>query len=213
MERNRGHQSELIKKISRYRIMAQLLLALAVTGCSSTPPIKLTDRDSGAPVGVISGAEGPLQPPPGSQEGGTPPPRESTAWVRFEPDGRILFNLQGFRNGACNPPDEIPQDLAEAIITHFGAERLGAEAAVVAWSENGRFDPQAAPTNTDGSGDYGYMQINSVHFPKLQARLGISDMRDLFNADLNLAAARIVYDDNGGSWNPWYGPKRVNCEV
>jgi hypothetical protein len=160
------------------------------------------------PALVALALAGCASPPAYSEEIGV-----STAWVTFNQDGTIRFNLEGFRNEQCQAPDDIPQDLAHAIVKHFGTHRIAAEAAVVAWSENGKFDPFASPVNTDGSVDTGFMQISSQHLPLLQRELGIHSMEDLYDPDLNLAAARLIFDQAGGSWEPWFGPENQGCDV
>jgi hypothetical protein len=161
-----------------------------------------------APALVALALAGCASPPTYTEEIGV-----STAWVTFNQDGTIRFNLQGFRNERCNPPDDIPQEVARAIVKHFGTHRIAAEAAVVAWSENGSFDPTASPVNSDGSVDIGNMQISSQHFAFLQAELGITSMEDLMDPDLNLAAARLLFDRAGGSWEDWFGPENRGCDV
>lgn len=141
---------------------------------------------------------------------GLPP---SSTFVRIE-NGNIWFDTSAYWNATCQPPGDIPQDLARAIVTHFGTGIEAVQAAVVAWSENGRFDPNAMNVNTGGSRDVGYMQINfDIHQQMLHDQFGVTAPERLSDANINVAAARIIYDKAGGKWTPWYSPTRVNCTV
>lgn len=146
----------------------------------------------------------------GNSNEGLPP---SSSFVRIE-NGHIWFDTSMYWNATCQPPGDIPQDLAQAIVTHFGTGIEAVQAAVVAWSENGRFDPNAINVNSEGSRDVGYMQINfDIHQQMLHDQFGITVPEQLADANLNVGAARIIYDKAGGKWSPWYGPTRVNCPV
>lgn len=87
-------------------------------------------------------------------------------------DVPMSAELQQFAAGECaaaNPPVELETVLA--IIEH----------------ESG-FDPAVIGYNTDGSTDYGLMQINSSALPLLQKELGIQSMEELLEPQTNLQA-------------------------
>lgn len=50
--------------------------------------------------------------------------------------------------------------------------------------------------NSDGTTDYGLMQINSIH----SSLLASGDWRD---PNANARMAYVLWKDNGGSWRPW----------
>ncbi len=144
-----------------------------------------------------------------------PPALESDTYsgthVRVE-NGIVFIDTSPFWNDTCQPPQQLPQDLARAIVKYFGTGIESAEAATVAWSENTIFD-QYAVNNNGQTQDYGYFQINSANFPGLAAKLGLSSIDELFDVENNVASARILYDESGGDWYPWFGPGRVQCLV
>jgi hypothetical protein len=50
-----------------------------------------------------------------------------------------------------------------------------------------------------------------IHQQMLREELGVTEPAHLFRTEINVAAARIIFDRAGGTWAPWYGPPRVNC--
>ena len=53
-------------------------------------------------------------------------------------------------------------------------------------------------------GNYGGMQINAVHVEKLYAVTGSRDLTLLFDPEVNVAVAYLVWRDSGGrTWLPW----------
>ncbi len=210
-------------------------VGLVLAACGAPPPPRYNPLEGDArpqsPSGIgggLSGGTSEWQPlgdsPPASGSAaeqpaapahsneGLPP---SSSLVRIE-NGTIWFDTSMYWNATCQPPGDIPQDLARAIVTHFGTGVEAVQAAVVAWSENGRFDPNAMNVNAGGSRDVGYMQINfDIHQQMLHDQFGVTDPEQLFDANTNVAAARIIFDDANGKWTPWYGPTRedIKCNV
>jgi len=87
-------------------------------------------------------------------------------------------------------------DLARtaAAAAGFPADQLDM-AVAIAGAESG-YSPTATNHNTNGSTDYGFWQINSVH----AALLNDHNWRDPAQ---NAAMALAVWTAAGGSWNPW----------
>lgn len=91
-------------------------------------------------------------------------------------DVPMSAELQRFAAGECaaaDPPVELATVLA--IIEH----------------ESG-FHPDVIGHNTDGSSDYGLMQINSSALPMLQETLGIQSMDELLEPHTNLQAGILI---------------------
>jgi hypothetical protein len=180
---------------------------------TDVPPYTAAPENSGLTGQALPVPDNFVEPTPDTEVSGhAESPPISGTHVR-EVNRIIYIDVSELREGECQPPDEIPQDLARAIVKHFGTGIEAAEAATVAWSENGGFDPHASPTNKDGSRDLGYFQINSANFPSVAAELGLSNIEQLYEADNNVAAARIIYGWGDNSWRHWYGPNRVGCAV
>ena len=122
----------------------------------------------------------------------TPPPvrapvayqteKHSTPALLYAPpvfaplDVPMSAELQRFAASACaaaEPPVELETVLA--IIEH----------------ESG-FDPGIIGCNTNGTRDYGLMQINSSALPLLQKELGIQYMDELLKPEANLQAGILI---------------------
>lgn len=208
------------------------MLFLSACGAPRAPRAPynpLGGSDSDTPGGGSTGLTGntsewnPLgEKPPASGSNGEQPAGASNPVEGLPPasslvhidNGTIWFDTSMYWNATCQPPGDIPQDLARAIVTHFGTGIEAVQAAVVAWTENGRFDPNLINVNTGGSRDVGYMQINfDIHHQMLHDQFGVTVPEQLSDAHINVAAARVIYDRAGGKWSPWYGPGRVNCSV
>lgn len=71
----------------------------------------------------------------------------------------------------------------------------------IIWNES-RFQADATGYNTNGTKDYGLMQLNDVTFDFLSERIGIESMEDLYDAKTNILAGITIlkyhkdYTDN-----------------
>jgi hypothetical protein len=45
-----------------------------------------------------------------------------------------------------------------------------------------------------------------IHQQMLREELGVTEPAHFFETEINVAAARIIFDRAGGTWAPWYGP-------
>jgi len=88
-------------------------------------------------------------------------------------------------------PSQIAACLSAA---GFPASEIPTGVAVALAESGGRTDE--THVNSDGTTDYGLMQINSIHGSLLSS----GDWRDP-NANARMAYA--LWKDNGGSWRPW----------
>jgi hypothetical protein len=134
----------------------------------------------------------------------------------------MYFNYDKYRKSGSYVPPQPPPELAKQIVDTFPNEAT--QAALVASTENGRFDPNAYNYNGNatgrfkGSGDYGVMQINNVTMqdylrshPKEMARIGISTPEDLKNPKKALEFSKLISQVQG--WGAWYGPKNKGFEI
>ena len=112
---------------------------------------------------------------------------------------------------------KMPDEIAEQVKETFGKE--AGRAAIVAGTENGRYDPTATNDNGGGRGvDLGIFQINSNTFNDFMRRkgkqfhaIGVDSFEDLQDPVKNIKAAKIIYDEQG--WNAWYGPRNRGYNV
>lgn len=107
-------------------------------------------------------------------------------------------------------PSEPPPEISSVIDSVFGNKAPIAK--IVAFSENGRYNPTATNTNTDGSVDVGIFQINSNTFadyvrrmPQVLESLGINSFDDMKDPKKNAQMAALIHKYQG--WNAWYGPR------
>lgn len=70
-------------------------------------------------------------------------------------------------------------------------------------------NPEATNTNSDGSVDYGLMQINDIHAPEIKKKFGYN-MKDLLDPDKNLEVAAWIWRKYG--WQPWIGARNINLK-
>lgn len=128
-------------------------------------------------------------------------------------------------NLPLTPPN---QKLTDLFFKNFPDEAT--PAAAVTYGENRSYNPRATNINTNGSTDYGLMQINSKTFDDLLRRrpnqmkaIGINkgDPYDvLFDPDINMKVAGLIREDeranqraygkdNIQDWGQWYGWKEA----
>jgi hypothetical protein len=89
----------------------------------------------------------------------------------------------------------------DLISQYFGSDAATAEA-ITMLGEDASGDPRAkGKPNKDGTVDYGLFQINSSHIGELQKAGIIKSTEDLFNPEMNIAAAKYIYDKQG--WGAW----------
>lgn len=139
--------------------------------------------------------------------GATPTPTPAPA--RVIPEGKVEY-----KGAVIVPP---PPDIAKIIKSVFGP--LAQDAAAVAYSENGSFNPVVEnKANADGSIDRGIFQINSNTFnglmkrkPQLLERVGVNSFEDMYDPIKNTLVAKIVYDEGG--WGRWFGPSRIGLTL
>jgi hypothetical protein len=108
-------------------------------------------------------------------------------------------SLTGGESASCSVPAPTGDLGAAAIAAH--AYRAGFRdqdiniAVAVARAESG-WDAKATNQNSNGSVDYGLMQINSIH----EAILATGNWADPGD---NMAMAHTIWVDAGKSWGPW----------
>lgn len=112
---------------------------------------------------------------------------------------------------------EPPRSIGKIIEDVFGP--LADKAKVIAFSENGSFNPNIdSPPNDNGSIDRGIMQINSDTFDDYMRRMSgllnkneIYSFDDMFDARKNIVMGSIIYKYQG--WGAWNGPKRLGIDL
>jgi len=117
-------------------------------------------------------------------------------------------------------PNVPSKDLTDLFFKNFGADNEATPAAAVTVGENAGFDPNAkSGVNSNGTIDYGLMQINSGTFdglkkrrPKEMAAIGITSdtpYEVLFDPDINMQVAKLVRKDEQWAgqkpYKQWYG--------
>jgi len=105
-------------------------------------------------------------------------------------------------NGNSQPP----QYIKNAVIKAFGdlGEETVNKALMVARCESS-FRPEAHLTELPKSrlsGDRGLFQMNHTN----DAKLGVNNPADLFNAEYNAQKARLLYEKAGRKWRDWGTP-------
>ncbi len=127
------------------------------------------------------------------------------------------FNYEPYRKSGNFKPSQPPPKIATSIWKEFPNEAT--QAALVAATENQRFDPNAYNFNPkDKSGDYGIMQVNNrtledtqKYYPNTTKRMGVSSVEDLKNPEKNIKLSKLIKNRLG--WGAWYGPKNKGFDL
>lgn len=96
----------------------------------------------------------------------------------------------------------------DAIRKVFPAE-LHEEAFITLHSENGKETPGRVGVNSDKvkSKDHGCMQINDHwHYGRPGSVWKSGQFNSIYDAEYNVRVALNIYNRNGKTWAPWYGP-------
>ncbi len=110
-----------------------------------------------------------------------------------------------YSNDIC-PIESPPWTVRLAIFLAFPEPWLYPQAEATSLSES-HYSPDAIAEN-----DYGIMQVNIYWQAGLLAEMGLTP-EDLFDPFTNARVARQVFERNGNSFNPWYGPKRCGFNL
>lgn len=127
-----------------------------------------------------------------------------------------FFDYRPYQVSPGPLPPQPPAPLAHTIANMFPQEAT--KAALTAATENGGFNPNAYNQNTNNTGDYGIMQMNSgtLHdflrrFPNSMKSIGVKTVEDLRDPMKNLSFAKLVKQSQG--WGAWYGPKNRGFDL
>ena len=125
---------------------------------------------------------------------------EAAAWALEQPEAAIVSRVESVARPSPRGPDQRYTGGDGALRALACAPQYawdcGAALAVIACESGGN------PAAYNPSGSYGLMQIQAYwHLDKLEAVTGSRDPALLFDAELNLVVADIIYRDSG--WLPW----------
>ena len=123
-------------------------------------------------------------------------------------------------------PTQPPPKIANEFFSRFGASNEATPAALVGWSENAGWNPNARNINNNGTIDRGLTQINSQTFNEMMNKrryreqlngAGIYTAQDLYDPIKNIAAHKVThqYEQDAGvrPWRWWYGWQNKHFKI